>query len=228
MAAVLASGGGAPSGQRHNSTCTVLDHWGAALSHRSAAALWSLLPAAEGPVDVSVPGNGGKARRSGIRLHRSITLLPAVVTLRNGIPVTAPARTIADLRSLVASRERRRAIRQAGALGLPLDSEPAGDRTRSELERLFLRLCRRHRLPAPEVNVRVGPHLVDFLWRKAKLAVETDGYRFHRGRAAFEEDRARDLALRGQGYETIRLSYRQVIEEPERVAAVLKGRCGAP
>jgi hypothetical protein len=32
----------------------------------------------------------------------------------------------------------------------------AEELTRSELERRFLSLCRRHRLPTPEVNARVG------------------------------------------------------------------------
>lgn len=48
---------------------------------------------------------------------------------------------------------------------LPFDSDADRDRTRSELEYLFLRLCRRHRLPLPEVNVRIGSSIVDFLWR---------------------------------------------------------------
>jgi hypothetical protein len=39
---------------------------------------------------------------------------------------------------------------------LSLDPDIKTDRTRSDLERDFLRLCRRYRLPAPEVNVRVG------------------------------------------------------------------------
>lgn len=109
---------------------------------------------------------------------------------------------------------------------MPLGPEP-GDRTRSELERLFLRLCRLHRVPVPEVNVRVGPFLVDFLWRDRRLVVETDGYRYHRGWHAFEDDRTRDLRLRILGYEVIRLSFRQVVDEPERVAAVLKGALSA-
>lgn len=95
------------------------------------------------------------------------------------------------------------------------------DRTRSDLERDFLRLCRRHRLPAPEVNVRIGPHLVDFLWRARWLVVETDFYGFHRGRVAFQDDRGRDLDLRRLGFAVIRLSEKQVDEEPERVAEVL-------
>lgn len=207
----------------------ILDFWGAAISHRSAAVLWGLLPDREGSVDVTVPGDGGKERRRGIRLHRFLTLSPTAVTLHNGIPVTTPARTIADLRKAVAGRaktgvtgrELRRAIRQANVLGLPVDGEARRDRTRSDLERDFLGICRRYRLPSPEVNVRVGPHLVDFLWRDRRLAVETDGFASHRGRQAFEDDRARDLDLRQHGWSVIRLSEKQIDEEPMRVAEVL-------
>jgi hypothetical protein len=54
------------------------------------------------------------------------------------------------------------------------------ERTRSELEHLFQRLCRRHRLAPPAVNVRIDRHLVDFLWSEQRLVVETDGYRHAR------------------------------------------------
>lgn len=103
----------------------------------------------------------------------------------------------------------------------PSPQAPRRDRTRSDLERDFLRLCRRHRLPLPEVNVRIGVHLVDFLWRDRMLVVETDGYRYHRGRAAFEDDRGRDLELRARGFEVIRVAEKQVRDEEQRVAAVL-------
>ena len=109
---------------------------------------------------------------------------------------------------------------------MPLGDDHWSDRTRSDLERDFLRLCRRHRIPAPHVNVRVGPHRVDFLWPDRRLVVETDGYRFHRGRVAFEDDRARDLDLRAQGYDVRRFTYRQVREEPSRIAADLRDALG--
>jgi very-short-patch-repair endonuclease len=121
----------------------------------------------------------------------------------------------------VPERLHRRAIRQADVLGLPLGSEVMVDRTRSELEYLFLRLCRRYRFPVPEVNVQLGSLLADFVWREQRLVVETNGYRYHRGRAAFEEDHGRDLHFRTLGYEVIRLSYRQVVNEPKLVAEVL-------
>ena len=201
---------------------TVLDHWGVALSHRSAAVLWQLLPPSDGPIDISVPSDGGRRKRHGIRIHRCPTLLSASVTSQQGIPVTSPARTIADLRGSVPSWELRRAVRQAEVMGLPTGAERLTKHTRSDLELLFLSLCRRHKLPRPEVNAKIGSIEVDFLWRERRVIVETDGYRYHRGRAAFENDRARDLKLRELGYEVIRLSDEQVTDDPGRVAKIIR------
>jgi very-short-patch-repair endonuclease len=226
MAAVLAIGGGPHAGG------TVLEHWGAAVSHRSALSLWSLLPANQAPCDVIVGGNGGRARRAGIRVHRSLALVPGDLTLHRGVPVTTPGRTIADLREAISTRRRsaianhelRKAIRQANVLGLPIGSRDAKVRTRSDLEADFLRLCRCHRLPPPEVNVRIGPYLVDFLWRERRLVVETDSYLYHRGEMAFQDDHARDLELMRRGFEVLRLSELQLDDEPARVAEVLAAR----
>jgi very-short-patch-repair endonuclease len=214
----------------------VLDHWKAALSHRAAACAWNLLPVKDAPIDVIVRGDGGRARRSGIRVHRSRTLVPAEVTLRRGIPITTPARTIVDLRratsegwpGAVLPKELRRATRQANVLGLPIDAEGRRDRARSDLEQDFRDLCHRYRLLPPEVNVRVGQYLIDFLWREQRLIVETDSYLYHRGQVAFQEDRDRDLELRRLGYEVVRLSEKQVGEEPDRVAATLKAILDLP
>jgi very-short-patch-repair endonuclease len=247
MAAVLACGGGPGvkegrangpisgdgktiTAARSGGRSTVVGYWGAAVSHRSAASLWELLAPIEGPVDVFLPGDAGRKARRGIRIHRSRSLLPAAVTLRSGVPVTTPRRTISDLERTVAGdgrqgsispRELRRAIRQANVLGLPIGDELGRDRSRSDLERDFLALCRRHRLPPPEVNVPIGPHLVDFLWRERRLIVETDGYVYHRGRAAFEDDRERDLRLRKLGFDVVRVSEKQVDEDPDTVAEVV-------
>ena len=227
---VYAVGHIAPSNERRW-MAAVLALWGtpeksngdAALSHRSAAALWGLLPSADGPVDVSLPSRAGRSKRHGILIHRPRSLEPREMVRRRGIPVTSTARTLADLRPMVAARELRRAIRQADFLGLPTGSDVMSDKTRSELERNFLLLCHRHRLPRPVVNTRIGPLTVDFCWLEAKLVVETDGYRAHRGRAAFEDDRERDLILRALDYEVQHLSYRQVCDESARVAAILRG-----
>jgi very-short-patch-repair endonuclease len=218
---VYAVGHTAPSVERRWMAAVLALGDGAVLSHRSAAALWGMLPARDGPVDVSLPSRSGRRRRSGIRIHRPASLGDREMTRQRGIPVTSPARTLADLRSVASDREQRRAIRQADALGLPTGEDIVSDKTRSELERRFLWLCSRHRLPKPAVNLRIGAFTVDFCWVEQQLIVETDGYKFHSGRVAFEDDRARDLELRALGYEVQRLSYRQVFDESAQVAAVL-------
>ena len=191
----------------------------AVLSHTSAAALWQLLPQ-RGFVHVTVPGS--HRSRAGIRVHRSRTLFPSVVTRRDGIPVTAPSRTLADLRRLLPQQQFAAALRQAEFLQLPLDAVLESDRTRSELEARFLALCRRHRLPQPEVNVPLGPFTVDFLWPAARPVVELDGYRAHAGRAAFEADRARDVELKALGYDVIRLTWQQVTARSTDLALAVR------
>lgn len=196
------------------------------LSHRSAAALWRMLPTNSGVVDVAIIGETGRERRRGIRIHRPRTLAVEMTTSVNGIPVTDPARTIVDLRRAKSARggastgEVRKAMRQAAFLGLPLGPAPP-DRTRSELERAFLNLCRRHHLPRPEMNMKIGPLTVDFLWHSARLIVETDGFRAHGSEIAFKDDKRRDLRLRALGYDVVHLSFDQVKNEDGLVAATL-------
>lgn len=105
---------------------------------------------------------------------------------------------------------------------LSLGSAIQAERTRSDLERSFLRLCEMHRLPPPENNVEVAGMELDFLWRTSKVVVETDGYQFHGNQIAFEDDRKRDLRLRALGYEVVRLSYFQVTAEAHDIAAILR------
>jgi very-short-patch-repair endonuclease len=117
-----------------------------------------------------------------------------------------------------------RVIAQAEVLRLPIGKVPGllHEPTRSELERRFLWLCRRHGLPTPEVNVRLGPYRPDFLWRERHLIVETDGWETHGTRSAFEADRARDLQLKSMGYEVLRFTYRQVWHDGAHVAGALR------
>ena len=217
---------------------------GAALSHTSAAVLWRLLKPIDGPVHVSVPTTSGRKARPGIHLHRCPSLSPSpaskepspspsypqqgggrgrrlLATRRHSIPVTTVARTIEDLQSTSLSPHLiRRARRQAELKGLRLDGIES-DRTRSDLETLFLSLLTHHRIPPPAVNVKLGRYEVDFLWRSHNLVVETDSWTYHRGSVAFEDDHARDLDLRAAGYVVLRFTDRQLEEESERVASAV-------
>ncbi len=210
---------------------------GAVLSHMSAAALWGLLKPEDGPVDVSIPSQSGRRRREGIRIHRCASLInddeahlfgdaeqmrlaAPLVTVRHRIPVTSVRRTVEDLRrSGAPERWVRRARRQAELAGYRLGAAPG--RTRSDLEDDFLAFLCRHRLPLPEVNVKVGRWEVDFLWRSASLAVETDFYDYHRGETSFEDDHQRDLDLRRHGLIVHRYTGAQLTRYPAEIAGEL-------
>jgi very-short-patch-repair endonuclease len=147
---------------------------------------------------------------------------PEHLTHRLSIPVTTPTRTLADLRRLLPQPRFAAALRQAEFLRLPISPSLEPDRTRSELEARFLAVCRRRRLPQPDVNARIAGFVVDFAWPDRRLVVEVDGWETHRTRSAFEHDRARDLQLTLLGYEVVRFTWRRLIEAPARVAAALR------
>ncbi len=231
MAAVLASGPDA-----------------AVLSHRSAAALWGIRPPTSGPAHVTVAHKS----RSTARIRRHLAALPAdEMTTESGIPVTTVPRTILDLAATASADDVEFALREAeyrhlfDSLSLPdllarypgrrgarrvrtalarLSEQPSG-RPASRLEEIFIPFLRRHRLPRPRLNahLEVGGrrHRVDALWPNRQI-VELDGWGGHRTRTAFRADRARDRRLTAAGYRVTRLTWSQLEDEPESVAADLR------
>jgi very-short-patch-repair endonuclease len=213
----------------------------AALSHRSAAAVWDLLPS---PAQFDVSTLAGARSTVRIRVHRG--LRPQDVTTIDDLPVTTVARTLVDLATLLTPHQTERVVHRAEHLRLldthsldeqlarargrrtkPLTSaverlqveEP--DITRSELEERFLSLVVDAQLPRPEVNATVGAFEVDFLWREHHLIVETDGAATHLTAEAFEEDRRRDAHLSMLGFRTLRFTWRQVVHEPRFMARAI-------
>jgi len=220
---------------------------GAALSHRSAAALWGLRATSRRNVDVIAP-HAARRTRAGIENHRADSLRAFDVTTENGIRCTTVARTLLDLAEvapveraldqaeilhlldaraledvIAATRNRRGAARLASVLA---GYDAAKAMTRSELEALFLAMCHHARLPPPEVNAWLTlpdgtPVQADFLWRAHHLIVETDGHATHRTRRAFEHDRLRDQRALLAGYRTLRCTWRQVITSPDELATTI-------
>jgi very-short-patch-repair endonuclease len=92
----------------------------------------------------------------------------------------------------------------------------------SELERRFYLLVRRARLPLPVVNGHVGLYQVDFHWPAQRLVVETDGRAFHEDPVAFRRDCRRDLDLELAGWHVLRFGWHDVVDEPDRVVALLR------
>jgi very-short-patch-repair endonuclease/predicted transcriptional regulator of viral defense system len=219
---------------------------GAVLSHASAAALWEIRPTAAARIDISVRSAGGRAKRPGLRIHRTPTLRADEITEHEHIPVTTPSRTLLDLAATLPRRALERALdeaeirelydltsldavarahageRGAKALTEVLDHEAGTTLTDSELEELMLALCDDHHLERPRPRTWVAGLRVDFLFAPARLVVETDGYRYHHTRRAFERDRERDAILARAGYRTLRFTHRQLTREPAMVAATLR------
>jgi very-short-patch-repair endonuclease len=94
--------------------------------------------------------------------------------------------------------------------------------TRSELERWFAELCRDAGLPPPALNSFIAGFEVDVIWHEGRVVVELDGHEFHRTRAAFERDRARDAALQVAGYRVLRITHRRLQREPDAVIGQLR------
>jgi REase_MTES_1575 len=220
----------------------------AALSHHSAGALWGMLRSSREVIDVT--SRARRRTRSGIRLHRSH--LPAdEVTGVQGIPVTSPPRTLLDLAGVVNSHGLERAMEQAEARRITdhlsladlLARHPsrpgvaalrrilaagygASTITRSALEDRFLAFLDARGLPRPRVNasIRAGGRWMecDFVWGSRRLIVELDGREYHDTSAAFERDRERDRALNAAGWRVVRVTWRHLRVDPNRLAADLR------
>ena len=219
---------------------------GAALSHGTAAALWGIRRPAGRTVAVTSP----RVRRSrpGLRFHRS-SLPPDELTTRDRIPVTTAARTLFDLAAAISPGQLARAANEAeirrlwdllsladllqrhprrpGAAAIRALIGGAAMVTRSELEDLFIAFLDRAGIPRPSAMnrmLRIGDRWieVDCVWEDGRVIVELDGYETHRTRAAYENDRARDRMLTAHGWRVMRVTWRQLTEEPEAVAGDLR------
>jgi very-short-patch-repair endonuclease len=237
--------GHAPPTQAARARAAVLACGGdSVVSHRSAAELWGLLSEHDGEIDVTVIGRN-PGLNPGIRLHRVAEMDPGELTHMRGIPLTSPARTICDLAGAGPSHEAEQALEEGRVRRLVTDrqlhqviehaptrtgsafirallaGENGAGYTRSKAERTMRALVREAELPQPLVNAELHGFLVDFLWPDERLIVEVDGYEFHRDRAAFERDRRRDQILTAAGYRVIRVTWRQLRDEPVAVVARL-------
>ncbi len=102
-----------------------------------------------------------------------------------------------------------------------LNDIPEPALTRSPPEFLLLKRLRKAGVPQPRTNARVHGLEVDLLFPDHGLAVEIDGYAYHRQRPAFEDDRSRDAALAARGIMVLRFTPRQLTREPDKVLARL-------
>jgi hypothetical protein len=128
--------------------------------------------------------------------------------------------TLATLTSCLSSRRPGRgakALREALAL-----ADSGSGITRKKLERRFRAFTRKYGLPPPDTNVsmRIGGRWIeaDCVWREQRVIVDLDGRAAHHNVHAFESDRARDRAVQAAGWRVIRITWRQLTNEPDALA----------
>jgi very-short-patch-repair endonuclease len=219
----------------------------AALSYVTAAAAWAVLGLRSGPIHITVPRC--LHSRPGLVVHHA-HLPDDEVTVEDGLRVTTVPRTLFDLASVLDFRQLESACNEAEVRRLtdPLSLQDLVERhphsrgvahvrrlltertagmsaTRSQLERDFLAFRRDNHLPVPEVNAKIQltdrTYFADFLWSESRLIAELDSRGFHLTTRAFEADRERDRLLAVAGWHVIRITWRQLHIDPDRLAADL-------
>jgi very-short-patch-repair endonuclease len=215
----------------------------AALSHRSAAALWRIGTERDDAIDISVARHCWLTR-AGLRVRSRPSLSVGDIGSHREIPVTSPVRTLIDLATELPVGRLERAVNEADKRDL-IDPESlrealddyAGqpgvrplrtllDRhtfrlSDTELEVLFRPIAEAAGLPTPLTKQMVNGFEVDFFWPQLRLVVETDGLRYHRTPAAQARDALRDQTHTAAGLTPLRFSHYQVKYEPSRVRTVL-------
>jgi very-short-patch-repair endonuclease len=192
----------------------------AVASHRTAAWLHGLLSERSTPLEFWVPP-GRRRRATGTQL-REAELGPAERMHLDGLALTAPARTVADLATVLPApwAERilheavmRRLCRYEDLATLVVPGRPGAKFLRATLhdalgdtplEARWHRLLVAAGLPRPkrQFQLIIGGrvYVLDFAWPTSRVALETNGFDARRTRSGFDRDHDKVLALQGVGW----------------------------
>lgn len=195
------------------------------------------------PSVVHVTTTGTAESRDGVTVHRTRHLHRLDWSRHDRLPVTNRSRTLIDEASLLpfeTFRARAERLKQLPLeeLWSALERAPgrqgssaarrllAGEasHTKSELERRYLRFCRRYRVPLPpELNAWVAGHKGDCVHRRERLVIELDGRAYHERRAQMTTDRRRDADYQLAHFRILRLTWWDLQPElAEQTAATVK------
>jgi very-short-patch-repair endonuclease len=221
---------------------------GTVVSHGTAAWMLGLRSWRPPEIDVIAPVEAGR-KIAGVRRRFVPSPSGGEIWLRNGVPVTSPARTIVDCAGILDARELAGLIEQAAVEGLldvvaidrvldgprrrnskrllrtiaPWRRYRRGIKLRSRMEAKLLPLLTEAALPIPQTNAKLRlagrVYEVDFLWREQKLVVETDGGRYHDNPVAGGRDSSRNRALTKAGYRLPRLGWEDLRDRPDQTMA---------
>jgi Transcriptional regulator, AbiEi antitoxin len=212
----------------------------AVLSGLAAAHYLAVIKGRPPPPEVTAPT---ERKVKGVRTRR-IVLRPYERTVVRRIPITTVPRTLVDIAAALDLDALALAFREAGhryrstprhidavlrhrklvpgARNLRLVMGREAEVLLSRLERAFMALLRKYNLPLPRTNIRVGAHRIDCYWPEYNLIIELDSYAFHNSRTSWERDRDRERAARNREQEHQRLTWFDVVEDPEPTVAYLR------
>jgi very-short-patch-repair endonuclease len=213
---------------------------GALLSGRAAGHLWGLIKGAAPAPEVITRT---ERRVPGVTTRRSRSRT-ADGTTHRGIPITTVPFTLVALAAQLTTEDLARACHEAGVrydttprqvdeVLLRRPNAPGTRRLRavlhgdanitlSKLERRFLELLQSEGLELPRTNRPAGTRRVDCRWPHHRLTIELDGYRYHRSRHAWEQDRRREREAHARGDDFRRYTYGDVFEQPALMLAELR------
>jgi very-short-patch-repair endonuclease len=127
-----------------------------------------------------------------------------------------------DMHAMGELTSRSKGFKGVARLRAALEVHRSADFTRSGLERSFLALVRRAKLPRPSMNLFVEGYELDAYWPEERFAVELDTYDYHGDPRAFEADRIRQENLKLAGIEMVRITGNRMDREPESIVSRLR------
>ncbi|MGZ4200471.1 MAG: type IV toxin-antitoxin system AbiEi family antitoxin domain-containing protein [Thermoleophilaceae bacterium] len=214
---------------------------GAQLSGLAGAYFYGLIKQAPAEPEVTAPT---ERKVAGVLVHRARAGIdPRETTVWRGIPMTTVPRTLVDIAGRLSDEQLARACHEAavrfrvkpdqvekvlvhrpnvagaGRLRAILNGDTPT--SLSKLESAFIELLRKHKLPLPRTNERVGSHRVDCRWPELKLTIELDSYAFHNRRYSWQQDRKRDREARRRGDRIVRYTWTDLEETADELRRLL-------
>lgn len=219
------------------------------LSRLTAAELWEFPVPKTALIHVTVEGRY-RSSFPGVRVSFIRQMLPQERRVVDGLAVTSPALTLLDLMGAYGPRVLAPALNEARVQGLVTMEEldttirfhrrrPGAGRlrahlarergpgiTRSEAERRALELMKKHGIVPDESDYPIGPYRVDFYFRRERVAVEIDGYRYHSTPERFIHDRRRTAYLASRGIIVFPLVWDDIVAQSASAMVNLTGTLG--
>ncbi len=188
---------------------------------------------------VFTASRGRHARSSATAVVRHRDLAEVDVTTHDGLRVTTAGLTVLDASAdlgvtvidaaLLSGAVKRADLGDAharypkrhGAPAVAHYLELVDDGARSEAERVVVGLFREAGVDGWTANLAMCGYVIDFAFTAARLAVEIDGFGFHRDVETFQRDRTKRNSLVAAGWTVLNFTWADLIERPEQFVSAV-------